>query len=202
MISSKKELKFYIMADYMMNRGKFKPSKLESLFKFFIGGGVMSYLVAMRKYSYYKGTRSILKYYYRYRYYSLGKQLGFSIGADVFGYGLVIPHYGTIIAGNSNRCGNYCVLQVDTVISDNGKRIGDALYLSVGAKMTSKVTIGDNVSVGANSVVNKSFEEGNMMIAGAPAKYIKAEKPWYERDGKEFVEKVNAVEKLKSEFFK
>lgn len=160
MISSKKELKFYIMADYMMNRGKFKPSKLESLFKFFIGGGVMSYLVAMRKYSYYKGTRSILKYYYRYRYYSLGKQLGFSIGADVFGYGLVIPHYGTIIAGNSNRCGNYCVLQVDTVISDNGKRIGDALYLSVGAKMTSKVTIGDNVSIGANSVVNKSFEGG------------------------------------------
>ena len=93
MISSKKELKFYIMADYMMNRGKFKPSKLESLFKFFIGGGVMSYLVAMRKYSYYKGTRSILKYYYRYRYYSLGKQLGFSIGADVFGYGSLWNYY-------------------------------------------------------------------------------------------------------------
>lgn len=50
--------------------------------------------------------------------------------------------------------------------------------------------------------MNKSFEGGNMMIAGAPAKYIKAEKPWYERDGKEFVEKVNAVEKLKREFFK
>ena len=94
------------------------------------------------------------------------------------------------------------LIPTKNLLTHNGKRIGDALYLSVGAKMTSKVTIGDNVSIGANSVVNKSFEEGNMMIAGAPAKYIKAEKPWYERDGKEFVEKVNAVEKLKREFFK
>lgn len=50
MIESKKELKFYIMADYMMNRGKFKPSISERLLKIFISVGVMSYIVNMRKY--------------------------------------------------------------------------------------------------------------------------------------------------------
>lgn len=127
----------------------------------------------------------------------MGRKLGVSIGSNVFGYGLVIPHYGTIVVGGSNKCGNYCVLHTSTCITDNGKSIGDALYLSTGAKITSKVTIGDNVSVGANSVVNKSFIEGNSMIAGAPAKVIKPMDAWYIRDGQLYSERVKIVENLK-----
>lgn len=91
------------------------------------------------------------------------------------------------------------MLHTSTCITDNGKQIGDAFYLSTGAKITSKVVIGDNVSVGANSVVNKSFEEGNIMIAGSPAKYIKNSDAWYVRDGQTYISRVNAVEKLKRE---
>ena len=108
-----------------------------------------------------------------------------------------MPHYGTIVVGESNNIGNYCVLHTCTCITDNGKTIGNAFYLSTGAKVTSKVTIGDNVSVGANSVVNKSFIEGNMMIAGTPAKYIKPMDAWYVMDGKVYADKVKAVEILK-----
>lgn len=135
--------------------------------------------------------------YYRIKYSKLSKKLGFSIGYNVFGYGLIIPHYGTIVVGDSNRCGNYCVLHTSTCITSNGKTIGDAFYLSTGAKVTTKVAIGDNVSVGANSVVNKSFEDGNIMIAGAPAKMIKPMDAWYIRDGKSFIDKVKAIENLK-----
>jgi serine O-acetyltransferase len=130
------------------------------------------------------------------RFNRLGVKLGFSIGVDVFGYGLVIPHYGTIVVGDNNRCGNYCVLHTSTCITGNGKTIGNAFYLATGAKVTSKISIGDNVSVGANSVVNKSFDS-NMMIAGAPAYYIKPMDAWYIRDGQDYTHKVEAVELLR-----
>lgn len=123
--------------------------------------------------------------------------MGFSVGCNCFGYGLVIPHYGTIVVGPSNKIGNYAVLHTSTCITDNGKEIGDALYLSTGAKLTTKLVLGNNISIGANSVVNKSFETDNIMVAGAPAKYIKESLPWYNRDGKSFIERVNKVEDLK-----
>lgn len=109
---------------------------------------------------------------------------------------MVIPHYGTIVVGGSNRIGNYAVLHTSTCISDNSKVIGDALYLATGAKMTSRLTLGDNVSVGANSVVNKSFSS-DCMIAGAPAVRIKDAIAWYERDGEAYANKVKRIEELK-----
>ena len=58
--------------------------------------------------------------------------------------------------------------------------IGDGLYLSTGAKITSEITLGNNISIGANSVVNKSYTDDNALIAGTPAQYIKDKDPWYE----------------------
>lgn len=109
----------------------------------------------------------------------------------------MIPHYGTIVVGDSNRIGNYAVLHTSTCISSNSKIIGNALYLATGAKMTSPLTLGHNVSVGANSVVNKSFGS-DCMIAGTPAKKIKDTEAWYIRDGKEYTNKVNLIEELKA----
>lgn len=65
--------------------------------------------------------------------------------------------------------------------------------------MTSTVILGDNVSIAANSVVNKSFEDGNCLIAGAPAVYKKTEGPWYERDGEYYSNLVKKCELLKLE---
>ena len=197
MIKSKKELSFYIMADTMMNKGYFRPSLKERIKRFFVEDDILTFLRLMRKCQYYSQLGGVKYIFYRIKYSKLSKKLGFSIGYDTFGYGLVIPHYGTIVVGSSNKCGNYCVLHTSTCITDNGKTIGNAFYLSTGAKVTSKIEIGDNVSVGANSVVNKSFKEGNIMIAGAPARQIKPMDAWYIRDGKSYVDKVKAVESLK-----
>lgn len=109
---------------------------------------------------------------------------------------MVISHYGTIVVGGSNRIGNYAVLHTSTCISDNNKIIGNALYLATGAKMTSRLTLGDNVSVGANSVVNKSFTS-DCMIAGAPAAKIKDAIAWYVRDGELYTNRVMQIEELK-----
>ena len=50
--------------------------------------------------------------------------------------------------------------------------IGDNVYIGPGAKIFGDITIGNNVSIGANAVVNRSFPD-NVIIAGVPAKVIK-----------------------------
>ncbi len=197
-ITSKKELNFVIKADLMMNRGIFKKSFIDIIKGFFFPDYIMQYLQAMRKCSYYKYSGSILYPYYYWKFRKLGYKLGFSIGYNSLGYGVVMPHYGTIVVGASNRIGNFAVLHTSTCITDNGKIIGDAFYMSTGVKMTSKLVLGNNVSIGANSLVNKDFGSG-IMIAGCPAKVLKNSEAWYIRDGEVYLEKVKNVEALKKQ---
>ena len=51
--------------------------------------------------------------------------------------------------------------------------IGRNCWIGAGSVILSGVVLGDKTIVGANSVVNKSFDEGNVVIAGVPAKIIR-----------------------------
>ena len=86
------------------------------------------FLVEMRKTSYYKQQKGLLNKlllgYHFAKYEKLGLKLGFNIGCDALGYGVVIPQYGTIVVGNTNRIGNYAVLQTSICISSNGDYSG------------------------------------------------------------------------------
>lgn len=197
MIRNREELKFYIMADYMMNRGYFKPSFIHRVRGLVLPDYVMQYLVAMRKVAYFSRKNRIDFILNKLRYRRLGIKLGFSIGPESFGYGLVIPHYGSIVVGDSNRCGNFCVLHTSTCISGNGKEIGDALYLSAGSVITSKIVLGNNVTVGANSVVNKSFPRGNALLVGAPAAFKADRAAWYDEEEGIYKQRVEAINQLK-----
>ena len=53
MIKSKKELKFCISADYMMNRGYYKEPILKKFISVIYPDWVMKYLVALRKAEFY-----------------------------------------------------------------------------------------------------------------------------------------------------
>lgn len=189
------------MADRMMNRGRYKKTWKDHLKTLFLPDDIMSYLESMRKCSYHSNRGGIFHkvmyaLYFR-KNVRLGEKLGFSIGPHSLGYGVVIPHYGTIVVGHSPRIGNYAVLHTSTCISDNKKVIGDGLYLSTGAKITSKIILGDNISVGANSLVNKSYTGDNAMIAGAPAHFVKPMAAWY-GDGGKYSLRHQKVEELKS----
>lgn len=184
----------------MMNTGTFKPSLKQRIYEFLGGGTIIRYLIHLRKTEYYQGKNKLLYLYHLCQYRSLGRNLGFSIGLNTLGYGVVIPHYGTIVVGSPAKLGNYCVLHTSTCITGNNKTIGDALYLSSGAKITSPVTLGDNISVGANSLVNKSFTEGGIMIGGMPAHFIKDTQPWYIRDGEYYNTLHEKVEDLRKKF--
>lgn len=49
--------------------------------------------------------------------------------------------------------------------------IGNNVYIATGAKILGPIKIGNNVTIGANSVVIKDVPD-NMVVAGVPAKII------------------------------
>ncbi|WP_311794553.1 acyltransferase [Alicyclobacillus acidiphilus] len=51
-------------------------------------------------------------------------------------------------------------------------KIGDNCFIGLGAILLPGVELGDTTIVGAGSVVTRSFPEGNIIIAGNPAKKI------------------------------
>ena len=103
----------------------------------------------------------------------LAVKLGFSIPKNVFGAGLCIVHYGTIVVSPQARVGENCRIHPSTSIGyyNGAPTIGNNVYIGPGAKLFGDITIGDNVTIGANAVVNSSFPN-NISLGGVPAKII------------------------------
>lgn len=210
MIQSKKDLEFYIAADRIMNDFPANKSFIDSCKEIFaLGGGkvlIIKYLRHLRRYAYFYNNHkrlfswnSIMMLWERFFLNKLGVRLGFSIGTNSLGYGVVIPHYGTIVINEQACIGNFAVLHTCTCVAGGDKKIGDGFYLSTGCQVVGSVTIGDGVTVAAHSLVNKSFE-GNVLIAGTPAVQKRTEQPvWYEseRDKERFADRINSIKKLK-----
>ncbi len=115
--------------------------------------------------------------WHKMRFHRLSVRLGFTIPPNVFGPGLSIPHYGTIVVHGNVRAGKNCRLQEGVTIgATNGSHeaavIGDNCYFGSGAKVIGAVRIADDVAVGANAVVTKDIEESGTTWAGIPAKKI------------------------------
>ena len=101
-------------------------------------------------------------------------RLSFSIPINTIEEGLSIAHYGPIIVNTKTHIGKNCRIHVGVNIGEGGinaeaPQIGDNCYLGPGAKLFGGIVLGDNVKVGANAVVNKSFPEGNCTLVGVPA---------------------------------
>lgn len=210
MIQTKNDLKFYIAADRIMNGLSEEKSLKEILMGIINGplkGTIINYLCAMRHYAYYSNNRKSkfslnffpMLYWHR-RWNNLGLKLGFSIGHNSLGYGVVIPHHGTIVVNADARIGNYAVLHTCTCVAGGNKEIGDFFYLSTGSQIVGELTLGDGVTVAAHSLVNSSFPS-KVLIAGSPAT-IKREKYviWPIRDGQTYIHRMEEVELLKQRF--
>jgi serine O-acetyltransferase len=122
--------------------------------------------------------RPILRRVASFRLHRLGTRLGFTIPLNVFGPGLAIAHHGTIVVNSGARIGANCRLHVCVNIgtaagsAEAAPTIGNNCYIGPGAKLYGPITIGDNVAIGANAVVNRSFPDGNVTLAGVPARII------------------------------
>ena len=138
MISSKKELLFYIASDRIMKglpaQQSFKDKVLIciGLGRYASGGLLIEFQKRMRLLSYFQNKPNksmydrIQKIFNKICFDRLGEKLGISISPDTFGYGLVIPHYGTIVVNGGCVIGNYCVLHTSTCIAGEPvRKVGD-----------------------------------------------------------------------------
>ena len=103
----------------------------------------------------------------------LGVKLGLSIPMNVFGAGLCIVHYGTIVVSPKARVGENCRIHPSSSIGEyNGApTIGNNVYIGPGARIFGNIRVGNNVAVGANAVVNKDIPD-NVTVGGIPAVII------------------------------
>lgn len=51
-------------------------------------------------------------------------------------------------------------------------QIGNNVEIGVGAKVIGNITIADNIKIGANAVVTKSFDEEGITLVGIPARKL------------------------------
>ena len=103
--------------------------------------------------------------------------LSFPIGLN-FGKGILISHSGSIIINSQCIIGENCNLAPGVVIGYGIKKgvegypkIGNQVFIGPGAKIFGPITIGDDVAIGANAVVNIDVPSG-AVVAGVPAKVV------------------------------
>ena len=180
MIRNKDDLKVYLQAD-KENLGykKRRPG--------IIGSEVWKFQIALRYYEYYLNAPKfmlggVLRNIWRVIYHHYSIKLGFDIPPNTCGKGLNIHHWGCVIINANARIGENCNIQQGVNIGQNYSpknvpTIGNNVYIGPGAKIFGAITIADGCAIGANSVVNKSFDVPNHTIVGNPARDIGERKP-------------------------
>lgn len=86
-------------------------------------------------------------------------------------------HVGPILINGKSNIGNDVSIHINTAIAASGidsgaPIIGDGCVIGVGATLLGKITLADNIAVGANAVVTRTFLEPDIAIAGVPARKI------------------------------
>lgn len=173
MIRNKRMFQYYLAADAAANG--LKTWKWWYRYKYHI----VYVLRLLRHIEYLENCRPKLfgRFVHRlqsFRFYRAQRRLGFTLAPNVFGPGLQLPHYGTIVVNAGARIGRNCRIHIDVNIGAKGGQapvIGDNVYIGPGAKIFGGIAIGDNVAIGANAVVNADVPS-DVSVAGVPARIV------------------------------
>ena len=175
MITDRQILQLYLDADKFalgINR-RFPRPFIDSIWQ---------YERTLRYYEYHKNVgNKIRRLIYSLLLTIRGKRLGFSISGNSFGPGLRINHHGLLIVNAKARIGKWCDIHQGVNIGENGyvnesgeyvsevPSLGDYCFIGPGAKIFGNCQLGNNVRIGANSVINKDVPN-NHTAYGIPQK--------------------------------
>jgi serine O-acetyltransferase len=94
------------------------------------------------------------------------------------GSGLYIGHFGGIVISEKATIGRNCSISQGVTVGKaaRGTRagyptLGDNVYLAPGCKVIGKVTVGNNVAIGANCVVTRDIPD-NAVVVGIPGRVV------------------------------
>jgi serine O-acetyltransferase len=101
---------------------------------------------------------------------------GISIGSTArIGRRFEIEHHGCIVIHGATQIGDDCLIRQGVTIGNSGAedplgapKIGNRVHIGAGAKLIGRISIGDDVIVGANAVVVRDVPAG-VIVAGVPA---------------------------------
>src|SRR5436853_1366344 len=101
--------------------------------------------------------------------------------AAKIGTGFFIDHGMGVVIGETAEIGDYVTLFQGVTLGGTGKErgkrhptLGNHVVVGAGAKILGGITIGDNVKIGANSVVLKNVA-ANSTVIGVPARVIRTQ---------------------------
>ena len=181
MITSRAQMREYIKADQKSLGGIGTKQVIKSLFV----PSIWKFEKKMRQCEYWMNRHDLLgriifefkmMFYQRYGY-----KLGFEIGLNVFGPGLCLCHCGNIVVSNKSRFGCNARIHAGVNIGNFSRKaeeddnmaptFGDNVYIGPGAKVFGKISIGNDVAIGANAVVTKDIPD-HVTVVGIPARII------------------------------
>lgn len=180
MIKNKNDLKLYLEED--LKRFENQKPQLKDWILHNETWFIYQYTKHLRYVEYYKNTNKnkILFLYHWFKYKRLGFKLRITIYPNTVGPGLRIYHVGDFIHIKPTcRIGKRCTLLPGVVFGNKHEKnesssveVGDNCYFGLGVKIFGSIKIGNNVIIGANSVVTKDIPD-NAIVGGIPAKIIK-----------------------------
>ena len=150
--------------------------KVEKLFWYFIKPFSCHAYKAIkynRLYCYYCNKNMLLKYFCRVRYDHYARRYNFDFLGTTFGRTPFVYHANLVINPHS-YIGDNCVFHGSNIIGINKKnepcpKIGNNVEFGINASAIGNIVIGDNVYVGAYSLVNTDIEK-DCRIVGIPAR--------------------------------
>lgn len=137
---------------------------------------VYKLLVLNRKFVYYNDKNSKLKHFYKVLYIKKSKKYSFEFLGAKFGKTPIIYHQNVVVNSNA-EIGDNCVFHGNNCIGNKGiteqaPKIGNNVDLGFGSSIIGGITLGDDILIGAHTLVNKSYSESNITIVGIPSKKL------------------------------
>jgi len=180
-IQNKEELQYFISED--LQRFGSKLPTFKDLLLHNEGWYIYHYIRYLRYVEYYQNKSGIYRLFFLwhfFRYKRLGFKLRFTVYPGTVGPGFRIYHAGDFVhVGPNVRIGRNCTMLPGVVFGNKTEEamhervtVGDNCYFGLGVKIFGGVTIGNNVTIGAMSVVTHDIPD-NVVVAGIPARIIK-----------------------------